>query len=168
MLPTQRENLSQEKTAPPVQVAHNGNRFAFTNDTQLVEALQATTGFDNETASRLLVTDIINTAANNDANGLLAMVHALNPQSPLEGLLTSHAVASHTMAMSAMRRAQTSDYLNQEEHCVKIATKLMNLFVKQTEALQKLKSGGTQQIVVQHVNVQAGGQAALAGVVNHG
>ena len=168
MLPTQRDSIKQEKTATPVQVTHNENGFSYTNDIQLVEALQATTGIDNETASRLVVKAIINSGALCDSNGLLAMVHALNPQSPLEGLLASHAVASHTMAMSAIRRAQDCEWLNQEEHCIKIATKLMNVFVKQTEALQKLKNGGRQQIVVQHVNVEAGGQAALAGVITHG
>ena len=47
------------------------------------------------------------------------------------------------------------------------ATKLMQIFASQMEALKKYRTGGQQKMVVEHVHVNEGGQAVV-GTVNVG
>jgi hypothetical protein len=49
------------------------------------------------------------------------------------------------------------------------ATRLMRLFTEQVETMAKLKGkGGQQRVVVEHVNVAAGGQAIVGTVIPGG
>ena len=45
---------------------------------------------------------------------------------------------------------------------------MMDAFQKGALALHKLRTGGTQVVTVQHVNVGDGGQAVVTGGINHG
>ena len=45
---------------------------------------------------------------------------------------------------------------------------MMDVYQAGCLTLQKLKTGGTQRVLVQHVNVGAGGQAVVAGRVDRG
>ncbi len=45
-------------------------------------------------------------------------------------------------------------------------TKLARTFGAQMEALKRYRTGGEQKVVVQHVHVSDGGQAAVVGNVN--
>ena len=44
--------------------------------------------------------------------------------------------------------------------------KLMRTYTAQVEALARLRRGGEQRVIVQHVNVNEGGQA-IVGAVSH-
>jgi hypothetical protein len=45
---------------------------------------------------------------------------------------------------------------------------MMDAFQKGTLALHKLRTGGTQTVTVQHVNVSDGGRAVVTGGINAG
>lgn len=91
------------------------------------------------------------------------------PRSELEGMLAGQMIASHNAAMECLRRAmmesQTFEgrYLN-----LKHATKLMGLYERQLAALDKHRGKGQQRITVEHVTVEAGGQAIVGNVLQEG
>jgi len=65
----------------------------------------------------------------------------------------------------AMLKDQTFDGIDSN---INRATKLMRTFVAQVEALRKYRTGGKQTIQVQHINVNAGGKAAVVGNIQGG
>jgi hypothetical protein len=76
-------------------------------------------------------------------------------------------ISVHNAAMEFLRRAmldkQTVDGINMG---TKRATALFNIFAKQINTLMRYRGGGKQTVTVQHVQVDAGGQA-IVGTVNH-
>jgi hypothetical protein len=98
-------------------------------------------------------------------NSAAAMLNALAPESPLEGLLCSQMVSAHNMAAEFSHRAMMSGQTEEGiERNINRASKLMKLFTAQTEALHKLRNKGQQRIIVQHVQVNEGGQAVIGDI----
>jgi len=91
------------------------------------------------------------------------------PEDGLGGMLASQMVVVHHLAMEMARRAalpdQSADGVN---YGVNRVSKLMSVFTKQMEALQRHRNGGQQTISVQHVNVENGGQAVVGNVSRGG
>lgn len=87
------------------------------------------------------------------------------PRSELEGMLAAQMIAAHNGAMECLRRAmmerQTFEGRDQN---LKHATKLMGLYERQLAALDKHRGKGQQRITVEHVTVEAGGQAIVGEV----
>jgi hypothetical protein len=48
---------------------------------------------------------------------------------------------------------------------VNVAARLMDVYQAGLVTLQRLRTGGRQEVVVQHVQVSAGGQAVVAGTI---
>ena len=97
------------------------------------------------------------------------MVDMLAPRDGVETLLAIQAIQAHNAASECLLRAWskgqppalTDVYLAR-------ATKLQRVFREHVEAIDKHRHGGKQQIVVQHVNVENGGQAVVAGNFDKG
>lgn len=97
-----------------------------------------------------------------------AILNAIAPQTPLEGLLATQMAAAHNLALGLVRRASWTDDRELHFKCSGLAAKLMRTFTGQIEALQKLRGQATRQVVrVEHVYVEAGGRAVV-GAVNAG
>jgi hypothetical protein len=107
--------------------------------------------------------------------GVEAMAHrvawdalrGIGPRDPLEGMLAAQMVAVHEAAMGCFHRAHDRGYapgLRQAE--LAQATKLVRSFAAQLEALDRHRGKGQQTVRVEHVTVQAGGQA-IVGAVSH-
>ncbi len=62
--------------------------------------------------------------------------------------------------------AAKADYVSQIEMSGNLAVKLARTFTSQVEALAKLRRGGEQKVIVEHVHVHAGGRAVV-GHVTH-
>ena len=101
-------------------------------------------------------------------NVALEAVAALAPRDGLEVMLCSQLVALHSQGMDFLRRGmlaeQTSDGLDRN---VNRATKLLRTFATMAECLRTHRGDGQQKVTVEHVTVQAGGQA-IVGTVNPG
>jgi hypothetical protein len=54
----------------------------------------------------------------------------------------------------------------QQDSAERAFNKLARTFAAQVEALKRYRTGGEQRVIVQHVNVNEGGQA-IVGAVNH-
>lgn len=99
-------------------------------------------------------------------NQLLALLHGIGPTDTVEGMLAVQMVACQHAAMDAMRRAMHPDQTpNGRELYLNLATKLMRTFAVQVDILNRGRGRGTvQRVVVERVNVEAGGQAVVGPV----
>jgi hypothetical protein len=84
------------------------------------------------------------------------------PRDELEGMIAVQLVAAHNAAMECYRRAlipeqnpqMRFEYLNQ-------ASKLSRTYTTVLEALNRYRGKGQQKVTVEHVTVNAGGQAIV-------
>jgi hypothetical protein len=95
----------------------------------------------------------------------LELFESLEPEDVGQSMLALHMVGTHLAAMECLRRAaQTDQSLAGRDKTLNLAAKLMALYEKQHRAFQKAKGKGQQKVTVEHVNVQAGGQAIVGNV----
>jgi hypothetical protein len=79
--------------------------------------------------------------------------------------LISHEIAvAHKVAMEQAMRASHESDPAMEMKRLQVSTRMMTVAQQGLLTLQKLKTGGTQNVMVQHVHVQAGGQAVVGAV----
>lgn len=96
-------------------------------------------------------------------------LRSIAPRSELEGMLAVQMIATHSAAMECMRRAMIEGQgLESRDQNLKHATKLMGLYERQLAALDKHRGKGQQKITVEHVTVEAGGQAIVGNVNTDG
>ena len=97
----------------------------------------------------------------------LALMYGIGPRDSVEGMLAAQMVGTHNLAMEFLRRpiseGQTEEQATEN---VNRAAKLLRLYTAQVEALGKYRNKGMQKVTVEHVHINAGGQA-IVGVVEH-
>jgi hypothetical protein len=102
-------------------------------------------------------------------NEILALLYEIGPKTPLEGMLAVQMIGIHYLTTEMMNRAayneQTIDGVDRNVNRV---AKLSRLFVAQLEVFQKLQGKGQQTVRVEHVTVNAGGQAIVGNVDHQG
>ena len=94
----------------------------------------------------------------------LKMLQGIRPQNVLEGMLGVQMVATHEVAMECLRRSMAAPQGSERPDSTAQAIKLMGIFTKQIEALNRLRGKGGQKVTVEHVNVEAGGRAVVGNV----
>jgi hypothetical protein len=101
-------------------------------------------------------------------NMAMAVLNGIQPQDEIEGMLAVQMIGVHNVAMAAIRRGMLKDqtFVGRQANTDQ-ATKMLRTFVAQMEALKKYRTGGQQKMIVEHVNVNEGGQA-IVGTVNQG
>ena len=92
----------------------------------------------------------------------------LQPRDACEGLLVSQMVTCQNQVMSCLRQAEKAKFIDHRELHLRFADRFMKTFTKQMETLAKYRRGGQQKVVVEHVNVNEGGQAIIGSVSNQG
>ena len=98
-------------------------------------------------------------------NALLGAVHGLAPNDEAEAMLISQMTASQGYAMELMTRAAHAENIVIAESIVSMANKLMRTFNAQMQTLARYRGKTSQQkVIVEHVNVEAGGQAVVGAV----
>ena len=121
----------------------------------------------------LMLSGIINAACSKrrygseEVNDTLAAVTGIEACDEVEGMLATQMVATHLAAMTALRRLKGSENVAQQDSNGNLAVKLLRTFTAQVEALQRYRGKGQQKVTVEHVNVNAGGQA-IVGTVHPG
>jgi hypothetical protein len=102
------------------------------------------------------------------SNMVINTFKALSPKDEIEGMLICQLIALQAQAMEFMSRSVVS---TQSTHGVDLninrSTKLLRLHHETMEALNRYRKKGTQTMIVQHVQVNQGGQA-IVGQVQHG
>ena len=98
----------------------------------------------------------------------LELYESLEPADGAEGMLALQMVGTHDAALECLRRAALSNQTFEgRDMALKHAQKLMTLYTQQLATLNKHRGKGQQKVTVEHVNVQAGGQA-IVGTVEAG
>src|SRR5215207_5443562 len=91
----------------------------------------------------------------------IAVVDGVKPRDETEALLACQMAASHALAMQCLLRTRHTDSLQRFEANGNMATKFLRTFAVQMETLARVRRGGKQKVVVEHVHVHAGGNAAV-------
>jgi hypothetical protein len=95
----------------------------------------------------------------------LELYESLEPADGAEGMLATQMVGTHDAALECLRRAALPNQtFGGRDMALKHAQKLMALYAKQLETLNKHRGKGQQKVTVEHVNVEAGGQAIVGNV----
>jgi hypothetical protein len=99
-------------------------------------------------------------------NFMLSVVKGIEPKDEIEAMLAAQMAAVHMASMTFARRLAHVDTIPQQDSAEKAFNKLARTFTTQMEALKRYRTGGQQKVTVEHVTVQAGGQA-IVGNVSH-
>ena len=87
------------------------------------------------------------------------------PKDDIERMLVTQMIGTHEAATECLRRAMIQGQgIEARDVNLKHAEKLMAVYTKQIEALNKHRGKGQQKITVKHVNVESGGQAIVGNV----
>lgn len=98
----------------------------------------------------------------------LSRVCGIGPRDVVEAMLAAQMVATHEAAMECFRRAALAEQtFAGRELGLKYGDKLVRSFAALTDALNRHRGKGQQVVRVEHVTVQAGGQA-IVGTVTQG
>lgn len=95
--------------------------------------------------------------------------NSLKPADGMEGMLAQQMVGTHFAAIDSLRLAAApGQSFEARDTLLKQATKLMALYARQLETLNKHRGKGQQKVTVEHVNVEKGGQAIVGNVETSG
>ena len=134
------------------------------------------TGSDFEHFNSILVGQVCNTiyfANSTEAEqqaqmqSCLAAMAGIGAKDETEGMLAAQMVALHNAAMECFRRAMLREQpLQSRQLNLSYASKLTRTYALHMEALDKHRGKGQQTVRVEHVTVNAGGQA-IVGAISH-
>lgn len=102
------------------------------------------------------------------SNFALAVIRGVEPRDQMEAMLAAQMAAVHTATMMLARRLNHVENLPQQDAAERALNKLARTFTMQMEALKRYRTGGQQKVTVEHVTVNAGGQAIVGNVARGG
>lgn len=95
----------------------------------------------------------------------LQRVNKIKPTEGIEGMLAVQMVGTHSAAMECLRRAMLpGQTVEGREQNLRHAEKLLSLYARQLEVLDKHRGKGQQKVTVEHVHIEPGGQAIVGNV----
>ena len=89
---------------------------------------------------------------------------ALAPRDEIEAILCEQIIGNTLAINECLGRASRAEYLETFLKCGNTATKFEGQLLKQVAALDKRRGRNPQKVVVEHVNVESGGQAIVGHV----
>lgn len=93
---------------------------------------------------------------------------SLGANGVLQNMLVTQLLGIHELQQKLIPYANRS--VHSPEHCqyfINAITKLSNAFIQQINTLQKLQGNSHQKVTVEHLHVNAGGQAVVGQVNTH-
>lgn len=87
-------------------------------------------------------------------NAALAVMDGAEPQNEIEAMLVAQMAATHSVAIFILGRAKFASTVPAMQEYGTLATKLLRTYAAQVEALAKLRRGGEQRVIVEHVHVR--------------
>jgi hypothetical protein len=106
---------------------------------------------------------------NLQAQAVFGAMLGMKPQDETEAMLIAQMIGCHNAAMECFRRAMISEqpFAGRQQN-LSFANKLSRTFALHMEALDKHRGKGQQTVRVEHVTVNAGGQAIVGNVQGGG
>ena len=102
------------------------------------------------------------------SNFVLSVVRGVQPRDELEALLAVQMGAIHSATMMMARRLNLVENIPQQDAAERALNKLARTYAMQMEALKRYRTSGQQKVTVEHVTVNAGGQAIVGAVQGGG
>jgi len=93
---------------------------------------------------------------------------SIEANNSLEKMLVHQLAACHDMAMTLISQAHIEREPTDIQKVVNSSARLMSVFQHGLQTLQKLRTGGRQEVVVQHVKIEGGGKAVVTGRMDKG
>ncbi len=94
-----------------------------------------------------------------------SLLQGIKPADETEGMLAVQMVATHNAAMECLRRATIKgQILAGRDQELKHAEKLLSIYSRQIEVLDKHRGKGQQKVTVEYVHVAKGGQAMVGNI----
>jgi hypothetical protein len=97
-------------------------------------------------------------------NFMLSVVKGIKPRDQVEAMLATQMAAVHIAALTSAQRLALAETLPGQDSAERAFNKLSRTYATQMEALKRYRSGGEQNVTVQHVSVNDGGQAIVGNV----
>jgi hypothetical protein len=167
-------SATRESTAaPPMKLSMKGNTLevGYSLDPALAMALQmADMGTTDQDFHRGIIHQIAsigsqgNRVDSGNSNFIFAVVRSVEPRDELEAMLATQMGAIHAATMMLARRLNHVDNITQQDAAERALNKLARTFSTQMEALKRYRTSGQQKVTVEHVTVNAGGQAIVGAV----
>ena len=118
---------------------------------------------------KAIMSPLINLIANRDGEDLgsalkksITLIAASDPKNQSELMLATQLAMTHiTLGKSAQLLDQNYKDVNTINSLGNLYTKLSRLGIDQINTLERMKGKGQQKIIVEKVNIEAGGQAAI-------
>ena len=102
--------------------------------------------------------------ANERVVDAIRLYESLEPQDAIEAMLCGHMVGNTLAINECFQRAGNCQHIDNSVKFLKSASQLQGQFIKQVAALDKHRGRNHQKVVVEHVHVEAGGQAIVGNV----
>ncbi len=160
--------------APPMTLTLTGDtlKIAYEADEVVAVTLQmADMGTSDRDFHQGLIQQIATVGAravradSTNSNFVLSVVRSVEPRDELEAMLATQMGAIHIATMMLARRLNHVDTIQQQDAAERALNKLARTFAMQIAALKHYRTGGQQKVTVEHVTVNAGGQAIVGAVV---
>ena len=94
----------------------------------------------------------------------MRLYESLEPQDAIEAMLCEQMVGNTLAINACFQRAGNCQHIDNSTKFLKSASQLQGQFIKQVAALDKHRGRNHQKVVVEHVHVEAGGQAIVGNV----
>jgi hypothetical protein len=101
-----------------------------------------------------------------ELDAVIAIVSGQRPKNELEAMVICQMAVTHALTMRSFGNLNRSNSIQQQDSNALTIARLTKAFASQTDSLTKLRRGGEQRVVVEHVHIHAGGQA-IVGAVTH-
>ncbi len=122
-----------------------------------------------------LLNQVVRAGYDNDdpqkmSDNTLVAISDIKPKDTIEAMLAAQMLAIHNATMKNLTRANgllsSRSYKEIElgAKAFNVANKLARTYTMQMEALQRYRGKGQQKMVIEHVNVNSGGQAIIGNV----
>ena len=154
--PTKAKPLEMDREGMKIATGSSSDAVQFERLSRVVESLWSSKHSDRATSDRIMQ------AAYDTLKGIA-------PRSELEGMLAAQMIGAYNAPMECLRRAMIPEQTFEgRDQNLKHAAKLMSIYERQLAALDKHRGNGQQKITVEHVTVEAGGQAIVGNVRQDG
>jgi len=101
-----------------------------------------------------------------ELDAVIAIVSGQRPRNEIEAMIVSQMAVTHALTMRSLGNLNRSSNIQQQDSNALTVARLTKAFASQMDSLAKLRRGGEQRVVVEHVHVYQGGQA-IVGAVTH-
>jgi hypothetical protein len=94
-------------------------------------------------------------------NFMLSVIKGVKPRDQLEAMLAAQMAAVHLASMSLAQQLANSQSIEHQDSAERAFNKLTRTFATQMEALKRYRARSEQNVTIQNVSVQPGGQAVV-------